>query len=97
VGHAEHVLPLYFERPGSHRVRLHPGGPRRSDERADAGAYDQVGHEPTLVQRAEHPDMREALQASPAQHQGELRDLLHRTAPAMLHDRALQWGCHAWT
>ena len=90
----EHVLALDLERSGRHGVGAHAGGPGGSDQGTDARTDDQVRHQATLLQRPEHPDMGKAFQASPTQHQGKLGDLLHGTAPAVLHSSSLQWGCH---
>ena len=78
VGYLEHVAPLDPEGPLPHLRGRHPRGPGCGDQGAHARPDDQIGSEPALLERPEHADVGQPLEAAAAQNQGELRRLFHR-------------------
>jgi hypothetical protein len=84
VGHLEDVPPP--DQPGArrHLGRAHSGGPGCRDERSHARPDDEPGHETPLLEGAEDPDVREALEAAAAENESE-------GMCAHLHDPRDEW------
>ena len=81
-GDLEDVPPPHQARPRLHLLEGHPGGPGGADQRADAGAHHQAGHQAPLLEGPEHTDVGEPLEAAATEHQGEGSVRVHSLAPA---------------
>jgi hypothetical protein len=70
-GNLKDIPPSHQAGPSLHLTEGDAGGPRGSDQGSDAGAYYQAGYQAPLLQRAKHPDVREALETTAAEDQSE--------------------------
>ena len=82
VGHLEDVPPPHGPGSGFHLPERDAGGPRRPDQGPDARPHHQARHEPVLLERAQHADVGEPLEAAAAEDQGEGSFRAHSLAPA---------------
>ena len=82
VGDLEDVPPPHGPGSGLHLSERNAGGPRRSDQRPDARPHHQARHEPVLLERAQHADVGEPLEAAAAEDQAEGSFRAHSLAPA---------------